>query len=376
MPLPLFFCTALRDSDLRKLVAGPETFAAVPARLCGRRLAEGALPETPVALADPGAAVEGLLADPGPEARSRIGFFLGGLGLRPAAVTVETREGPRPAVIWTAPGPARADAPVWKFEDWRARHGAVFLHAAREIMDHRGLSPRRASRLWPGIRIRAEARAAAEAETPRIALRSGLAAGDVEMLELRRAYADYFAVDAFRLRHRRFDGTMSPPLERSAFVSGDAVTVLPWDPVRGLVLLVEQWRAGPQARGDRVPWTLETVAGRRDASESPEETARREAREEAGLELGRLARVAAYYSSPGIAAELITSFVGEADLSAPGGLHGAADEGEDIRTHVIPLERALAAVASGEIANAPLVLTLFWLEGRQALVQAEWNRRA
>ena len=127
------------------------------------------------------------------------------------------------------------------------------------------------------------------------------------------------------------------------------------------MLLIEQFRAGPHARRDPRPWCLETVAGRCDALEPPEATARREAREEAGLELGRLERIAAYYPSPGIVAEYITAFVGEADLGGAGGVHGLPEEHEDIRALVVPLEAALAAVATGEINNAPLMLSLYWL---------------
>ena len=121
-------------------------------------------------------------------------------------------------------------------------------------------------------------------------------------------------MEEHRLRHRRFDGGMSDALDRAVFTSGDAVTVLPFDPRAGTVLLIEQFRAAPYARRDPHPWCLETVAGRCDRPEPPEATARREAREEAGLELGRLERIAGYYPSPGIAAEYITAFVAEADL--------------------------------------------------------------
>ena len=107
------------------------------------------------------------------------------------------------------------------------------------------------------------------------------------------SHAGFFGLDLWRLQHRRFDGQMSPTLVREVFVMGDAVTVLPYDPVRDRVLLIEQMRMGPLGRGDPLPWQLEAIAGRIDPGESPEEAARREAVEEALglLELGR-ARVA------------------------------------------------------------------------------------
>ena len=55
---------------------------------------------------------------------------------------------------------------------------------------------------------------------------------------------------------------MSDEVNRAVFISGDAVTVLPYDPRRDRVLLIEQFRAGPFARGDDQPWLLEAIAGR------------------------------------------------------------------------------------------------------------------
>jgi nudix-type nucleoside diphosphatase (YffH/AdpP family) len=197
---------------------------------------------------------------------------------------------------------------------------------------------------------------------------------DVEPVSRGFGYARFLAVEDHVLRHRRFDGAMSAPLVRAVLASGDAATVLPFDPARGRVLLVEQVRAGPFARRDPHPWTLEAVAGRCDGMEPPEETARREAREEAGVELGRLERIAGFYPTPGIAAEFITAFIGEADLGADGGVHGLAAEDEDIRTIVVPLARAFAALASGEVSNAPLLVSLLWLQRHHRKLAAGWGR--
>jgi nudix-type nucleoside diphosphatase (YffH/AdpP family) len=198
------------------------------------------------------------------------------------------------------------------------------------------------------------------------------APGDVEPVGRDFAYAHYFGVEEHRLRHRRFDGTMSEVIGRGVFTSGDAVTVLPYDPRNDSVLMIEQFRAGPFARRDPRPWSLEPPAGRADRAEPPEETARREAREEAGLEIGRIERIASFYPSPGIISEYITAFVGEADLGRAGGIHGLAEEHEDIRALVVPRADALAACASGEIDTAPLLLSLYWLDRHAGRLRRAW----
>lgn len=257
--------------------------------------------------------------------------------------------------------------------EWRAH----LVEAAREAMDFFGHRPAaEMPGLMLGISYRALGRVRGATSGPAPAtVRSGYtAADDVERIALRRPYARYFAMEEHLLRHRRFDGSMSDEIERAVFASGDAVTILPFDPGRRLVLLIEQFRAGPLARRDPRPWSLEAVAGRCDAGEGPEQSARREAREEAGLEIGRIARAAGYYSTPGIASEHITAYVGEADLGeADGRVHGLAEEDEDIRAIVLPLERALELAATGEVNNAPLLLSLFWLQVHAERLIAEWR---
>lgn len=193
-------------------------------------------------------------------------------------------------------------------------------------------------------------------------LRKTALSGDVVTASLRQPYAKFFAMEEYDVAWRRFDGTMTPPATRAAFVSGDAVTVLPYDPQRDRVLLVEQFRAGPHARGDTQPWQLEAIAGRIDPGETPEQAARREAVEEAGLALGPLLPVAGYYPSPGILTEYLYSYVAITDLpDGAAGVFGLEAEQEDIRGHLISFDRLMGLVASGEIANAPLILTALWL---------------
>ena len=273
--------------------------------------------------------------------------------------TVRAAVRPRPAPPTDEPAP---EARQWLIE------------ALSEAMDHFGRRPvEDMPFLMHGITIRALGRARGPETRIPEALGSGLGRGDVEVVRSLRPYAHYFGMEEHRLRHRRFDGGLSDTLERAVFTSGDAVTVLPYDPRRGAVLLIEQFRAGPFARRDPRCWCLETVAGRCDRAEPPEETARREAAEEAGLTLGRLERITGFYPSPGIMSEYIVAFIGEADLGDAGGTHGLAEENEDIRSIVLPLGDALAAVRSGEINNAPLLISLLWLQANVDRLGEAWR---
>jgi nudix-type nucleoside diphosphatase (YffH/AdpP family) len=218
-----------------------------------------------------------------------------------------------------------------------------------------------AARLGPML-VRGASRVRAAQSAP-TALRHRAEAGDVVVADLRQPYARFFAVEEHDVSWRRFDGAMSDSVTRAAFLSGDAVTVLPYDPVRDRVLVVEQFRAGPLARGDGQCWQIEAIAGRIDPDETPQAAARREAVEEAGLHLTELLEVARYYPSPGAVGEFIYSYVALTDLpDGSAGVFGVVGETEDIRGHLIGFERLMELVASGEIENSPLILTALWLQ--------------
>lgn len=213
----------------------------------------------------------------------------------------------------------------------------------------------------PALRVAAASRLRAVAETTGPGLRK--AGAEVTVHRRDQAYAGFFGLDVLQLSHSRFDGRSSPVLRREVFLLGDAVTVLPYDPVRDRVLVIEQMRMGPLGRGDPLPWQIEAIAGRIDPGETPAEAAVREAVEEAGLTLGRLEPVAGYYPSPGAVSEYIYSFVALCDLpDTAAGVFGAEAEAEDIRGQLLSHGELMAAVARGEIGNAPLILTALWLD--------------
>lgn len=320
----------------------------------------------------PGARAEGFVLKLDRPARDRLDFFMAAVGAAPLVAGVEA-EGRR-LVVDTYVLPATAVGRDWSRAEWDGEWHDLACEAAEEIARLRGRhEAARMPALLPGIGFRALARARGSARRTPATLRSEFGPGDVEMLSRDPAYTNYFAVEEYALRFRRYDGEFSPVVDRAVFVSGDAVTVLPYDPKRDLVMLVEQFRCGPLGRGDPNPWCLEVIAGRCDPMETAEATARREAHEEAGLTLGRVERIGSYYSSVGVLAEYLEAYVGEADLSAAGGTFGLDSEAEDIRSLVVPLGTALDAVANGEVSNAPAIIALSWLEKHAPRLRRDWG---
>ena len=174
----------------------------------------------------------------------------------------------------------------------------------------------------------------------------------------------FYRLDRLRLRHDLHGGGQSGLVEREQFVRGNVVGVLPYDPASDSVLLVEQFRPGAIHQSPD-PWLWEIVAGMIDDGETPEAAARREAYEETGLRLTRLEPISRYLTSPGAGPEEVHVFLGECDLAGAGGLHGLADEDEDILARVLSAERAIAMLDGREIRNGLSIIALQWFALRR-----------
>ena len=199
------------------------------------------------------------------------------------------------------------------------------------------------------------------------------AKNDVEMIARETLYSGFFSMDLYRFRHRLFNGEMSGEIRREIFERGHAAVLLPFDPVRDEVVLVEQIRIAAYDVSES-PWLLEMVAGMIEEGETVEDVARREALEEAGLVVGRTKPVLSYLASPGGTSERLSIMVGEVDATTAEGIHGLADENEDIRVHVVSREQAYQWVEEGKIDNAASVIALQWLQLHYQTLRNEWKK--
>jgi len=345
-----------------------------PALLADHAVFRGAGVDVPLLVPAPGETAPGqLLSGLNDEDMARLGFYEAAFGYAARNVTVsDDAGGPVPAVVYlpdTAPwGPGGA----WSLADWAARWGETATRTAGDVMALIAeRDPAEVGQRYFHMLVRGASRVRAAAEPAPADRRRGAAAGDVALARRRQPYARFFSVEEYDLAFRRFDGAMSETVNRAVFITGDAATVLPYDPHRDRVLLIEQFRSGPYARGDRNPWLLEPVAGRIDPGETPEAAARREAREEAGLEIGALHLVGRYYPSPGVKSEFLYSYVGIAELpDTAARIAGVDDEAEDIRGHVLDFAAFMDIAASPEAAAAPVLISALWLERNRAALRA------
>lgn len=195
---------------------------------------------------------------------------------------------------------------------------------------------------------------------------------DVEIIARETLYRGFFSVERYRFRHRLFNGEMSGEVSREIFERGHAAVLLPYDPLRDEVVLIEQIRIASWDTS-LTPWKLELVAGMIEEGEAPEEVARREAVEEAGLTAGRTKPISNYLSSAGGTTERLMVYVGEVDASVAKGNHGLEEENEDILVHVVSRSQAYQWVEEGKIDNAAAIIALQWLELHYKQLCNEWK---
>ncbi|KEF29762.1 ADP-ribose pyrophosphatase [Marinobacter nitratireducens] len=198
-------------------------------------------------------------------------------------------------------------------------------------------------------------------------------ASDVYIEKRETVFQGFFRMDKLWLTHPRFDGQEMPVFTRELFIRGDATCVLPYDPVREEVVLLEQFRLGALGRAQS-PWLLELVAGMNEDGESPEEVAQREGQEEAGLTFSKLEKICDYLVSPGGTTEMIHLFYGQISAESAGGLFGIEHEHEDIRAHVVSADDAIAMIHDGRINNAAAIIALQWLELNRSRLRREANQ--
>jgi ADP-ribose pyrophosphatase len=199
---------------------------------------------------------------------------------------------------------------------------------------------------------------------------------DVTIESEQRAWNGRYPVDVVKFRQRRFDGAMSGTRTWEVWRRGQAAALLPYDPDTDTVVLIEQFRFPALVAGID-PVLVELPAGFCDGGETPEETVRREMREEMNLDATDIERIGGYMLTAGGADEYCHLFAGR--VTAPphdgegiAGHAGLAEENEDIRVRVWDADDAIQAAFAGLFANSITAIGLFWLAAKRDWLREKW----
>ncbi|MEX0306927.1 MAG: NUDIX domain-containing protein [Ruegeria sp.] len=359
----LFFYGTLRYLPLLELVLGRSAgeLSATNAVLSDHAVYSVQHQPFPMIVTEKGAVTEGILVQGlGEVELARLAFYEGGFEYDLHHQTVITEDGKNHVapVFFPDSDEWKTDI-LWDLEVWIRDWGAVSMIAAEEVMAYFGrVDASVIARSFPAIRTRAWARLAARRRGTGDDMST---AQDVIVHRRTSAYVDYFGMDEIELQYRQFDGSMGPVLHRNGLMQGSAVVILPYDPVRDTVLLVEQFRTPVFMIDDPEPWMWEPVAGMIDPGETPEQAAHREALEEAHITLAKLEYAGGAYSSSGSSTEYIYLYAGLCDLTDTVEKGGLASEGEDIRSKILPFDDFMNKVDAHVFKDLPLLSLAHWL---------------
>ena len=196
---------------------------------------------------------------------------------------------------------------------------------------------------------------------------------DVEIREKTTVFQGYFRVDRYVMKIRQFDGSWSTDFTREIFERGHAISLILYDPVRDEVGLIEQFRPGALAAGWE-PWLIEIPAGIIDDGQTPEQVAIREAEEETGLIISDPIPARRYLVTPGGSTETMQIFAARIDSSQLQGVHGLAEEAEDIRVFPLAADEAFQWVEQGRICNGMTIIGLEWLAKNRESLRRRWSK--
>ncbi|QOL26814.1 NUDIX domain-containing protein [Thalassotalea sp. LPB0316] len=185
---------------------------------------------------------------------------------------------------------------------------------------------------------------------------------DFRVESITTCYKGFFSINKYKLSHRTFHGENSQLIEREMFERGDAVVLMPYDPIKDTVIFNEQFRVGAINR-EYSPWLIEFIAGMFGENENPIDVAIREAKEEANLDVDakQVFHIMNYLSSPGGTNEQLHLYGAIVDSEGVGGIYGLPEEAEDIKVHVVKRADAMTLLEQGKINNGVTIIALQWL---------------
>lgn len=164
-------------------------------------------------------------------------------------------------------------------------------------------------------------------------------------------------------------------MQRELLHVGQIAVCLPYLPETDEILLSQQFRLGPFIADDPQPYLYECCGGCVDEGETPEEAMKRETLEETGCQVTDFEFIGKAYASPGCSDEAFLIYCGRL-AQAKMGMHGLVEEGEEIKTHLLPAREAIRMLDAGEISNIASVVALHWFARNHDRLHKKWGTPA
>tara|TARA_B100001057_G_scaffold449461_1_gene490644 strand:- start:50 stop:631 length:582 start_codon:yes stop_codon:yes gene_type:complete len=172
-------------------------------------------------------------------------------------------------------------------------------------------------------------------------------------------YNGFFKMNEITLKYKKYDGSWSNEIKRELFSGAQVSAVLPYDPIKKKIILIQQFRPGTISR-NKNNYLKEIVAGIIDPGESPEIAAKRECLEETGYKIKKLTSIQGYYPAPGSSESFYHLFLGEVDSKNEKKIMGLDTENEDILVESFKINQVKKMMEGGKLINGLALIAIQW----------------
>ncbi|MBT3902234.1 MAG: NUDIX domain-containing protein [Pelagibacteraceae bacterium] len=172
-------------------------------------------------------------------------------------------------------------------------------------------------------------------------------------------YSGFFSLNKYEFIHQKHDGEWTDKVQREVFSGAHVSTLLPYDPIKKEIVLIQQFRAGVISRYDD-DYLYEIVAGIIEEGENAEETAKRECLEETGCEVKKITPIQGYFPAPGSSESYYELFLGEIISFDGVRIKGLESENENILVKSFKINEVKEMLKNNQITNGSTLITLQW----------------
>ena len=180
-----------------------------------------------------------------------------------------------------------------------------------------------------------------------------------KIINKKKLYSGFFSLNKYEFIHEKHNGDWTNVVEREIFSGAHVSTLLPYDPIKEEIILIQQFRAGVLSRYNE-KYLYEIVAGIIDKNEKPEDAAKRECFEETGCYVKKILPIQGYFPAPGSSESYFHLFLGEVNSFDGERIRGLENENEDILVRSFKISEVKKLLKEREIQNGVTLVALQW----------------
>ena len=180
-----------------------------------------------------------------------------------------------------------------------------------------------------------------------------------KIINKKKIYDGFFKMHEVTLKYQKYDGSWTNNIKRELFGGAQVSAVLPYDPIKKEIVLIQQFRPGTISKNfDH--YLNEIVAGIIDKDEDPESAAVRECLEETGCKVKKLIPIQGYFPAPGSSESFYYLYLGEVETFKGSRIMGMKNENEDIFVKSYKIEDVREKMKNGKFLNGLTLIALQW----------------